>query len=160
MTSALRPWIIWLSHISILIHVTFTVYPRSLPGVEYHTWGNGEGTAPLVGDEISHQYSMGQVISIHVASLRVYVSATHTYKCLVHFLGEACTIASTMCMYCDLCYSGVTGFRQSCSSFSCAVGDCLTSRPKGCSRPRELWFSIYSCTMACTIHMQISSDSE
>ena len=28
---------------------------------------------------------------------------------------------------------------------SCASGDCLTSRPKGCSRPRELWFSIYSC---------------
>ena len=29
---------------------------------------------------------------------------------------------------------------------SCASGDCLTSRPKGRSRPRELWFSIYSCT--------------
>ena len=28
---------------------------------------------------------------------------------------------------------------------SCAVGDCLTSRPKGRLRPRELWFSIYSC---------------
>ena len=23
---------------------------------------------------------------------------------------------------------------------SCAAGDWLTSRPKGCSRPRELWF--------------------
>ena len=30
------------------------------------------------------------------------------------------------------------------------VGDCLISRPKGRSRPRELWFSIYSCT--CTGH--------
>ena len=30
---------------------------------------------------------------------------------------------------------------------SCASGDCLTSRPKGRSRPRELWFSIYSCTV-------------
>ena len=29
---------------------------------------------------------------------------------------------------------------------SCASGDCLTSRPKGRSWPRELWFSIYSCT--------------
>ena len=29
---------------------------------------------------------------------------------------------------------------------SCALGDCLTSRPKGRSRPRELWFSIYSCS--------------
>ena len=28
----------------------------------------------------------------------------------------------------------------------CAVGDCLTSKPKGCSRPRELWFPIYSCS--------------
>ena len=27
-----------------------------------------------------------------------------------------------------------------------ALGDCLTSRPKGRSRPREWWFSIYSCT--------------
>ena len=32
---------------------------------------------------------------------------------------------------------------------SCASGDCLTSRPKGRSQPRELWFSIYSCT--CTL---------
>ena len=31
---------------------------------------------------------------------------------------------------------------------SCALGDCLTSRPEGCSQPRELWFSIYSCTWA------------
>ena len=31
---------------------------------------------------------------------------------------------------------------------SCAVGDCLTSRPKGRSQPRELWFLIYSCTWA------------
>ena len=29
------------------------------------------------------------------------------------------------------------------------LGDCLTSRPKGLSRPRELWFSIYSCTCTC-----------
>ena len=29
---------------------------------------------------------------------------------------------------------------------SCALGDCLTSRPKGHSQPGELWFSIYSCT--------------
>ena len=29
---------------------------------------------------------------------------------------------------------------------SCALGDCLTSRPEGRSQPRELWFSIYSCT--------------
>ena len=34
----------------------------------------------------------------------------------------------------------------------CASGDCLTSRPKGRSRPRELWFSIYSCTC---IHVYI-----
>ena len=27
-----------------------------------------------------------------------------------------------------------------------ALGDCLSSRPKGHSWPRELWFSIYSCT--------------
>ena len=26
---------------------------------------------------------------------------------------------------------------------SCTLGDCLTSRPEGCSQPRELWFSIY-----------------
>ena len=26
------------------------------------------------------------------------------------------------------------------------LGDCLTSRPEGCSRRRELWFLIYSCT--------------
>ena len=26
------------------------------------------------------------------------------------------------------------------------LGDCLTSRPEGCLQPRELWFSIYSCT--------------
>ena len=30
---------------------------------------------------------------------------------------------------------------------SCALGDCSTSRPEGCSWPRELWFSIYSCTI-------------
>ena len=30
---------------------------------------------------------------------------------------------------------------------SCAVGDCLTSRPKGRSGPQELWFSIYSCML-------------
>ena len=29
--------------------------------------------------------------------------------------------------------------------WSCTLGDCLTSRPKGCSWPRELWFLIYSC---------------
>ena len=28
----------------------------------------------------------------------------------------------------------------------CALGDCLTPRPKGRLRPRELWFLIYSCT--------------
>ena len=28
---------------------------------------------------------------------------------------------------------------------SCTLGGCLTSRPKGCSWRRELWFSIYSC---------------
>ena len=28
---------------------------------------------------------------------------------------------------------------------SYALGDYLTSRPKGHSQPRELWFSIYSC---------------
>ena len=27
------------------------------------------------------------------------------------------------------------------------LGDCLTSRPKGHLRPRELWFLIYSCTI-------------
>jgi len=27
---------------------------------------------------------------------------------------------------------------------SCALGDCLRSRPKGRSQPRKLWFSIYS----------------
>ena len=27
---------------------------------------------------------------------------------------------------------------------SYALGDCLTSRPEGRSRPRELWFLIYS----------------
>ena len=31
-------------------------------------------------------------------------------------------------------------------STSYASGDCLTSRPKGHSQPRELWLSIYSCT--------------
>ena len=31
---------------------------------------------------------------------------------------------------------------------SCTVGDCLISRPKGRSRPRELWFSIYSCSIS------------
>ena len=30
---------------------------------------------------------------------------------------------------------------------SCALGDCLTPRPKGRSWPRELWFLIYSCTL-------------
>ena len=30
---------------------------------------------------------------------------------------------------------------------TCALGDRLTSRRKGRSQPRELWFSIYSCTM-------------
>ena len=42
---------------------------------------------------------------------------------------------------------------------SCALGDCLTSRPKGRSRPRELWFSIYSCSMRrmlCTSYVNIS----
>ncbi len=33
---------------------------------------------------------------------------------------------------------------------SCASGDCLTSRPKGCSRPRE--FSIYSWYHSATLH--------
>ena len=33
---------------------------------------------------------------------------------------------------------------------SCALGDCLTSRPKGHSWPRELWFLIYSCTHVLT----------
>ena len=28
---------------------------------------------------------------------------------------------------------------------SCALGDCLTSRPEEHLQPRELWFSIYSC---------------
>ena len=27
----------------------------------------------------------------------------------------------------------------------CTSGDCLTSRPESCSRPRELWFSIHLC---------------
>ena len=35
----------------------------------------------------------------------------------------------------------------------CTLGDCLTSRPKGRSRPRELWFLIYSCTCV-YIHVQ------
>ena len=33
---------------------------------------------------------------------------------------------------------------------ACTSGDCLASRPKGCSRPRELWFSIrtmYICVV-------------
>ena len=36
---------------------------------------------------------------------------------------------------------------------SCALGDYLTSRPKGCSRPRELWLSIYSCTCILQAHL-------
>ena len=28
---------------------------------------------------------------------------------------------------------------------SCELGDCLTSRPEGRSRPRELWFSCGTC---------------
>ena len=31
---------------------------------------------------------------------------------------------------------------------SCALGDYLTSRPEGRSRPRELWFSIYLCLLS------------
>ena len=34
----------------------------------------------------------------------------------------------------------------------CASGDCLTSRPKGRSWPRELWFSIYPCQL----HLSLS----
>ena len=33
-----------------------------------------------------------------------------------------------------------TGMFRSCVHASCASGDWLTSRPKGCSQPRELWF--------------------
>ena len=35
---------------------------------------------------------------------------------------------------------------STCTCTCCTLGDCLISRPKGRSRPRELWFSIYSCT--------------
>ena len=38
---------------------------------------------------------------------------------------------------------------------SCALGDCLTSRPEGQSRPRELWFSIYSCVHVIRPHLHI-----
>jgi len=39
---------------------------------------------------------------------------------------------------------------------SCASGACLTSRPKGRSQPRELWFSIYSCIHTTeTAHMHM-----
>ena len=44
-----------------------------------------------------------------------------------------------LCIMHALCRPGI-GRNASCTS-----GDCLTSRPKGCSRPRELQFSIYSC---------------
>ena len=37
-------------------------------------------------------------------------------------------------------------------SVICAVGDCLTPRPKGRSQPRELWFSIYPCQL----HLSLS----
>ena len=33
---------------------------------------------------------------------------------------------------------------------SCALGDRLVSRLEGYLQPRELWFSIYSCTCTCT----------
>ena len=35
---------------------------------------------------------------------------------------------------------------------SCALGDCLTSRPKGHSQPSELWFSIYSYVQLYYVH--------
>ena len=46
---------------------------------------------------------------------------------------------------------------------SCAVGDCLTSRPKGRLWPRELWFLIYSCTCTCycmyrSMHVHVCSE--
>ena len=40
---------------------------------------------------------------------------------------------------------------------SCASGDCLTSWPEGHSRPRELRFSIYSCTCILYVYVYLIS---
>ena len=40
------------------------------------------------------------------------------------------------------------------------MGDCLTSRPKGHLRPRELWFSIYSCTGTTTQPVRETRESK
>ena len=40
---------------------------------------------------------------------------------------------------------------------SCALGDCLTSRPECHSWPRELWFSIFSYTLSPSLPKAVPS---
>ena len=73
--------------------------------------------------------------------------------------------ASHLCCTCMTCNTHTPGHPSAADepgigrNVSCALGDCLTSRPKGRSRPRELWFLIYSCICTCTVHVHVSLKS-
>ena len=58
------------------------------------------------------QRGLQEAVRLLLYALHVHVVLVSSVACIVHGIGQ---------------------------NASCAVGDCLTSRPKGCLRPRELW---------------------
>ena len=88
---------------------------------------------------------------VHVQSvLRVYsVQCVHVHD--YEDLRPAICVARTWCVIPTLPVTPAQLMRPGIDrNASCASGDCLTSRPEGRSRPRELWFSIYSCVVGST----------
>ena len=63
-----------------------------------------------------------------------------TIDCSMHYMTAAHGTDTS-----GIAHTGGMYVCMTCTCTCCAVGDCLTSRPKGRLRPRELWFSIYSC---------------
>ena len=72
--------------------------------------------------------------------LQMYTTCECTYTYSVYVWGTSHYTCTCTCPPAQLMRPGIV---------SCALGDCLTSRPKGRSRPRESWFLIYSCTCTC-----------
>lgn len=79
---------------------------------------------------------------VHTVQLLVYTHV-HTWKLskmYIHVYVHVGTCICITCIHVDIQCRPDIGW-----NVYYAEGDCLASRPDGHSRPRELWFSIYSC---------------
>ena len=90
---------------------------------------------------------LGGLPCVHLPDgVQIPLVAEDNDRCLVEREGENMSVNETACEYIHMyMHVGHPSAADLAWYWSCTLGGCLTSRPKGCSWPRELWFSIYSC---------------